>query len=133
VIRDLAILLSCQLAGEIAVRVLGLPVPGPVLGFLLLFGLMLAAGRRRADQSKAAAVMEGVGRTADRLLGVLGLLFVPAGVGVVTELGLFASAGAAIAATLVVSVVATLLVTVAAFRLASRAIGGAAGEGEADG
>ena len=38
-ITALAILLACQLAGEITVRALGLPLPGPVLGMLLLTGL----------------------------------------------------------------------------------------------
>ena len=31
----------CQLAGEIVVRALGLPWPGPVLGLVLLFVILL--------------------------------------------------------------------------------------------
>jgi holin-like protein len=38
----LATLLVCQLAGEAIVRVAALPVPGPVVGMVLLFALMLA-------------------------------------------------------------------------------------------
>ena len=33
----LTLLLLCQLTGELAARLLHLPIPGPVLGMLLLF------------------------------------------------------------------------------------------------
>ncbi|WP_235907848.1 CidA/LrgA family protein [Siccirubricoccus phaeus] len=46
-IGALAALLSCQLAGEVAVRALHLPVPGPVIGMVLLF-LWLQARRAEA-------------------------------------------------------------------------------------
>jgi holin-like protein len=77
-IGALAALLLCQLAGEILARALGLPVPGPVLGMLLLFAALFL--RRREEPPEA---LSGV---ADGLLGHLGLLFVPAGVGVVLYL-----------------------------------------------
>lgn len=71
----LTLLLLCQLAGELAARLLHLPVPGPVLGMLLLFaGLLLRGG-------VPAAVQE----TAGGLLRHLSLLFVPAGVGVMVH------------------------------------------------
>jgi len=38
----LTVLLCCQLAGEVAARFFGVPVPGPVLGMMLLFALLLA-------------------------------------------------------------------------------------------
>ncbi|CAO3447169.1 CidA/LrgA family protein [Azospirillum largimobile] len=71
----LTLLLLCQLAGELAARLLHLPIPGPVLGMLLLFaGLLLRGG-------VPAAVQE----TAGGLLRHLSLLFVPAGVGVMVH------------------------------------------------
>lgn len=76
-IAGLAALLVCQLAGEATARLLGLPIPGPVLGMALLFVLLLRRGRPAPAE---------LGATADGLLGVLGLLFVPAGVGVVLHL-----------------------------------------------
>lgn len=76
-IAGLAALLVCQLAGEATARLLGLPIPGPVLGMALLFVLLLSRGRPAPAE---------LGTTADGLLGVLGLLFVPAGVGVVLHL-----------------------------------------------
>lgn len=86
-IGGLLSLLLCQLAGEALARALGLPVPGPVLGLALLLGALLARG----------AVPEALGRTADGLLAHLGLLFVPAGVGVVVHLQVLADDAAAIA------------------------------------
>ena len=38
----LATLLVCQLAGEVIVRALAMPLPGPVVGMALLFFVMLA-------------------------------------------------------------------------------------------
>jgi holin-like protein len=81
-IGALATLLVCQLAGELAARALSLPVPGPVIGMVLLFAALLLRGRD--------APPEELSRAADALLGNLGLLFVPAGVGVVLYLPLLA-------------------------------------------
>lgn len=74
-------LLGCQLAGEVLVRLTGLPLPGPVVGMVFLF----LALRLRQPPDHA-----GVWRASDLLLRHLQLLFVPAGVGVVAYLGLIA-------------------------------------------
>jgi holin-like protein len=87
VIGALAALLLCQLAGEAMARAFGLPVPGPVIGMGLLLSALLLRGR----------VPEALGRTADGLLAHLGLLFVPAGVGVVLHLEVLAADAAPIA------------------------------------
>ena len=73
----LAALLLCQLAGEILVRALHLPVPGPVLGPVLGMALLVAGLVLRGRAPPPA-----LGAAADALLGNLRLLFVPAGVGV---------------------------------------------------
>ncbi len=39
-ITGLTWLLACQLAGELVVRLLDVPVPGPVVGMLILFVLL---------------------------------------------------------------------------------------------
>lgn len=76
-IAAITVLLVCQLAGELLARALHLPVPGPVIGMVLLFaGLLLRHGSEGEPPPALAAV-------ADTLLANLGLLFVPAGVGVV--------------------------------------------------
>jgi putative effector of murein hydrolase LrgA (UPF0299 family) len=121
-IRALALLLVCQLVGEASARALGLPVPGPVIGLALLaIGAMIQARVAGSD----ASGIEGtdLGKTAQALLGALGLLFVPAGVGIVQQLPLIASYALQIFVALLVSTIVTLLVTVYVFIAVKRAIG----------
>ncbi len=73
-ITGLTWLLVCQLVGEVLVRLLGAPVPGPVVGMLVLFVVLRL---RRVDDGAAVV------RAGTALLRHLQLLFVPAGVGVV--------------------------------------------------
>lgn len=82
VVVGLAWLVLCQLVGEVVVHLVDVPVPGPVVGMVVLL-LALEVRRRRGrdtDQDSAVAA-------ADGLLRHLQLLFVPAGVGVVAYLG----------------------------------------------
>lgn len=74
-LRALTLILICQLIGEITVRTLALPLPGPVLGMLLLLGWLFLNG----------GIPNDVAQTADTLLGNLSLLFIPAGVGVMVH------------------------------------------------
>jgi holin-like protein len=115
-IASLSLILLCQLAGEVFVRGLALPMPGPVVGLLLLLVLLLARDRFKV-LARGPLQQDGVENASRNLLAHL---FVPAGVGVVQKLDLIAEHGIAIIVILAVSVVVTLLVTVATFRLASR-------------
>ncbi|MCU1691045.1 MAG: hypothetical protein JWM64_136 [Frankiales bacterium] len=90
-------LLLCWAAGEVLSDVLSLPLPGPVVGLVLLLGLLAVQGG--APRS---------GQAADLLLRHLGLLFVPAGVGVVTYLGLLRDEALPVVAGLVVPLVVGL-------------------------
>lgn len=106
----LTLLLVCQLAGEVIARLAGLPVPGPVVGLVLLFlGLTL--------HGQPAPVVE---ENADRLLQHLSLLFVPAGVGVVQYLSLLAEEWLPIAASIVGSAIAAMVATGLTLRLLTR-------------
>ena len=118
-IASLSLILLCQLIGEVIVRGLGLPMPGPVLGLLFLL-LLLLARDRFALLATGPLSGGGVENASRVLLANLSLLFVPAGVGVVQKLDLLAEHGIAISVVLAVSVVVTLLATVATFVLASR-------------
>ena len=118
-IASLSLILVCQLAGEVIVRGLGLPMLGPVLGLLFLL-LLLLARDRFVIFARGPLQGGGVESASRALLANLSLLFVPAGVGVVQKLDLIAAHGIAVAAVLVISVVLTLLVTVATFLAASR-------------
>ena len=118
-IASLSLILLCQLVGEIIVRGIGVPVPGPVIGAVLLL-LLLLARDRFAILARGPLQEGGVENTSRGLLANLSLLFVPAGVGVVQKLDLLAEHGIAIMLILAVSVVVTLLMTVATFLAASR-------------
>jgi holin-like protein len=118
-IASLSLILFCQLIGEVIVRGLNLPMPGPVLGLVLLLVLLLARDRF-AVLARGPLQGDGVESASRGLLAHLSLLFVPAGVGVVQKLDLLAEHGIAILAILAASVVITLLVTVATFLVASR-------------
>ncbi|WP_448189026.1 CidA/LrgA family protein [Azospirillum sp. sgz301742] len=98
---SITILLVCQLVGELTVLVLKLPIPGPVLGMLLLFAGLLVRG----------GVPRPVSDTAGGLLRNLSLLFVPAGVGVVAHLGRLSDEALPIAAALIGSTLLSIAVT----------------------
>jgi holin-like protein len=108
---SVTLILIFQLVGEVAVRLIGLPVPGPVAGMVLLLAAMLALPRLAA-----AVQVAGAG-----ILQHLSLLFVPAGVGVVGHLATLGGQGVAIAVALLASTVlamaAAALVFVAVARL----------------
>jgi len=120
-IRALALLLVCQLAGEIFTRSLGLPVPGPVIGLALLAAGAIVHARINGAETFAIENTE-LGATASALLGSLGLLFVPAGVGIVQQLPLIGAHALAIFAALLISTVLTLLVTAYVFIFVKRAM-----------
>jgi holin-like protein len=120
-IASLSLILLCQLVGEVVMREIGAPVPGPVIGLMLLLLLLLA--RDRFPLLARGPLQGGGVENASRgLLANLSLLFVPAGVGVVQKLDLLADRGVAILFVLAASVVVTLLVTVATFVVISRLV-----------
>ncbi|MCP3397168.1 MULTISPECIES: CidA/LrgA family protein [unclassified Bradyrhizobium] len=120
-IAGLSLILFCQLVGEVVVRGLGLPMPGPVLGMALLLLLLLTRDHFIA-LSHGPLRNDAVERTGRGLLAHLSLMFIPAGVGVVKKLDLIIEHGAAILVTLSASVVVTLLATVATFLAISRLV-----------
>ena len=71
-VHGVALLLVCQLIGEVAVQALALPVPGPLVGMLLLFVGLLLRGE----------LPDAVRDAANALLRHLMLLFIPAVTGV---------------------------------------------------
>jgi holin-like protein len=113
----ITLLLVCQLIGETIARLLALELPGPVIGMVLLFaGLVVRGG-----------VPDGLRATASGFLNHLSLLFVPAGVGVVTHLSLVADEWLAITSALALSAVVTVAVTALVMVWLSRLTGNAPG------
>lgn len=117
-LHALATFLVCQLAGEAVVRLIEIPVPGPVVGMVLLFALLV--GNIDLPYS--------LDETADGLLKHLSLLFVPAGVGVVQHLDRFGAEGWRIAVVVVVSTAITLAVTALTFAAVSNWLGDSGSE-----
>lgn len=121
-LQGLTILLVFQLIGEAISYFIGGLVPGPVIGMGLAFlTLMLTHDNARAENFRTVTI-----GAATILIANLGVLFVPAGVGVGQHLDILMSDGVGLAITILVSVVLTLIATVWAFLLAKRYLGGAA-------
>ena len=100
-------LLLFQLAGELLARGLELPVPGPVLGMVLLFAMVVLRGGVDGELQ----------HTAQSLLQHLSLLFVPAGAGIMLHLHRVADEWLPLTLSLLVSTFVTLAVTALVMRL----------------
>ncbi len=100
-LRALTILILCQFAGELTARALGLPLPGPVIGLVLLLIILIVRNGPTPE----------VRDTSLGLLRNLSLLFVPAGVGIVTQLDALARDWFAILVAILVSTALGLAVT----------------------
>jgi holin-like protein len=96
----LLILLLCQFAGEALARILHLPVPGSVLGMLLLFAALVLRRRVPADLEQASQAV----------LRPLTLYFVPASVGIMTMGPLLREEGLRIGLVLVLATILPMLV-----------------------
>lgn len=106
----LTLLMLCQLLGEVLAHGLALPVPGPVLGMLLLFFFLLL---RRGPNEELRS-------TSQNLLQHLSLLFVPAGTGIVLHLARVGDEWLALLLSLVISTVLTLIVTALVMQFCQR-------------
>nr|WP_114416640.1 CidA/LrgA family protein [Marinospirillum perlucidum] len=113
-LQGFAVLLVCQLVGELFVRLTGILVPGPVVGMALL--LMVLLYRR--------GVPEALRSTSEGLLRYLPLLFVPAGVGLINHGQLLKQDLLVISITLVISTALTLVVTVVVLQGLRKYLGG---------
>ncbi len=100
-LESLAVLLLCQLLGEFIVAATELPLPGPVIGMAILFIGLAIRGNVPVELLNVC----------NGLLAQLSLLFVPAGVGVMTHLTLLGEQWLPLSASLVMSTLLTIAVT----------------------
>ena len=108
-LEEIARLFLCFAAGDVLARIGVLPCPGSVCGLVLLYLDLLVLGR----------VPAALGSLAASVLGLIGMLFVPAGVGVLAYLDLFRTQAIPIAAAVLGGTVVTLGTTaIAADRIA---------------
>ena len=104
-----AVLLIFQCVGEGLSFVLRLPIPGPVVGMLLLFIALLIS----------PSLLHQLEATATELLRHLSLLFVPAGVGIIVSAGSVQGHWWGVIVAVVFSTVITLALTAAAMKFFS--------------
>lgn len=100
-LSSIAIILGYQVVGELISRLSCLPVPGPVIGMVLMLLSFLVKDN----------LINRVRPSAGVLLANLSLLFVPAGVGIMRHGQRFLNEGVAIMIALVVSTVIAMIVT----------------------
>ena len=117
----LTVLLVFQLIGEVLVQFAGLPIPGPVIGLLLLFLGLCVRG------NLAAPLRD----TANGLLQHLSLLFVPAGVGVMVHFSRVAGEWLPILTAVIVSTALAIGVSALVMQALMRGRGADDGEGGA--
>lgn len=106
-IGAIAALLLMQLAGTLLVQFTHIPLPGPVVGMLLLFVYLLWSG----------GVPRALSQTTQPILENLSLLFVPAGVGIIANWHDVADQAGRVALVLVLVLGAAITLVVTAFTL----------------
>lgn len=116
-IKGIALLLLFQLIGESIVFSTGIPLPGPVVGLILLFAAM------QLCKTMGFGLFAEAETAADGFLANLGLLFVPAGVGIVALWSELQSQAGILLAILVASAILTLVATVWTFIAVQRLVG----------
>ncbi len=105
-IGAIALLLVCQLAGEAVHRLTGLPLPGSVIGMVLLLAWLALVPRERLTLTQVTGW----------LTAHLSIMFVPAAVGLMEEGAILSRYGLGIVVAVVVSTLLTLAVTALVFR-----------------
>jgi holin-like protein len=105
VIQGLAVLLLFQSLGEALAQLTHAPVPGPVIGLVLLLAALVVQQRRGKAEWKPLA------QAADGLLAHLSIFFVPAAVGVMLYWEPLAREGLAWIVAIVASTIASIAVT----------------------
>ncbi|MGF2733833.1 CidA/LrgA family protein [Marinobacter sp. DUT-1] len=109
-LNGITLLLVYQLVGEVTVRLLGVPIPGPVLGMVMLFITLWMRG----------STPESVENASTALLSHLSLLFVPAGVGMMAHFSRIADEWVPITLALLLSTVITMVATALVMQLTTR-------------
>ena len=103
------IIFMFQLVGEATQKYFALPVPGPVIGLVLMLVCLLWT--KRTNLPLIADQRDRLVTTSQQLLGYLSLLFVPIGVGVIMHLQLLEAQLARIIAVITIGTIFTMVFT----------------------
>lgn len=117
-LSSMMIILVCQLIGEFLTGFFSLPVPGPVMGMLLLIAVL--AFRERFGTISSSPDHYALEKAGYSLLGLLPLLFVPITVGIMNKGPVLREYGVAIITAIAVSTLLTLAVSAWVFLLIAR-------------
>lgn len=109
-LNGMTLLLVYQLIGEVTVRLLAVPIPGPVLGMVMLFLTLMIRGHTPEPLQNASTA----------LLSHLSLLFVPAGVGMMAHFDRIADEWLPITLALFLSTIITMAATAGIMQLTTR-------------
>ena len=101
-------LIGFQLLGDMIADLTSVPVPGMVIGLVLLLAVLWIRGRTAGTEHAVPAEFQS---TAKVLHDNLGLLFVPAGAGVMANLSVLATDAIGLFAAVLVSTMATIAVS----------------------
>jgi putative effector of murein hydrolase LrgA (UPF0299 family) len=121
-IKAFLVLLLFELAGEAVQHLTRMPIPGAVIGMVLLAAALFVTGGPRGGAGEPASTSD-LDTVAGGLIRNMGLLFVPAGVGVITEAHLLEAQWLPILAGLLGSTILGLCVTSLVMHLAVRSDG----------
>ena len=109
-----------QLIGEATQKYFALPVPGPVIGLVLMLACLLWS--KQIDDPVVAGLRSKLVNTSQQLIGYLSLLFVPIGVGVIMHLKLLETQLAQIIGVVTIGTITTIVLTAFIFLKAGGAI-----------
>ena len=101
ILKQLAIILAISLAGEVLSSVLPLPIPASIYGIVILFTLLVSRVLHVDD----------IRETSSFLIAFMSMLFIPAGVGLMTSFPLLAENLLAYVVITAVSTVGVMVVT----------------------
>ena len=118
ILKQLAIILAISLAGELLSSVLPLPIPASIYGIVILFTLLVSRVLHVDD----------IRETSSFLIAFMSMLFIPAGVGLMTSFPLLAEN---LIAYVVITAVSTVVVMVVTGRAAQAVIRREGKEGKA--
>jgi len=104
----ISLLFVCEFVGDVVARVLGLPLPGSVLGMVILLLWLASLKRERETLSQVTSW----------LTAHLSVMFVPAAVGLVAQGPVLSRYGIGLVVATTVSTLLTLVVTVLVFHWA---------------
>jgi putative effector of murein hydrolase LrgA (UPF0299 family) len=106
VLLAIAVLFLMQIVGEALVRLTGLPMPGPLIGMLLMLATLMAYGR----------VPAGLRDACHHMLKHLMLLFIPAVAGIMVYFGTMEGEWIPFLLACVAGVALTIVVTALTFK-----------------